>query len=124
MGIRRRRPWKAIVRHRALKYHEVASTLAVSTPMERRRGERGEQRTESGNKHAWRPALGSPCFRHSAARAIAGRVRMRFLVRIPQALSAHMRVDLRCREAFVPEQFLHASQIGTAVQQVRREAVS
>ena len=48
---------------------------------------------------------------------------MGFFVGLAQAAGADVRVDLRRRQALVAEQFLHAAQVGSAVEQVRGEAV-
>ena len=49
---------------------------------------------------------------------------MRSLVDFAQAGGADVRVDLRRHQALVAEQFLHAADVGAAVEQVRGEAVS
>ena len=49
---------------------------------------------------------------------------MGLVVAVPHPLCGKMGVDLRGRKRFVTEQFLDASQVGTVVQQVRRERVA
>ena len=49
---------------------------------------------------------------------------MGLLVGRPQVRGADVGVDLGGDEAFVTEEFLHAADVGAAVQQVRSEAVS
>ena len=49
---------------------------------------------------------------------------MRFLVRRLEIARADVRVDLRRDEAFVAEEFLHAADVGAAVEQMRGEAVA
>ena len=48
---------------------------------------------------------------------------MRGLVRFVQSSRADVRVDLRRGEALVPEHFLDASQVRSAVEEVGRKAV-
>lgn len=49
---------------------------------------------------------------------------MSILVRFPHAARADVRIDLSCRQALVPQQFLHRTQIGSAIEQVGRKAVT
>ena len=49
---------------------------------------------------------------------------MGLLIRRAQVRGAHVRVDLRRDEALVPKEFLHAADVGTAIQQVRGKAVA
>ena len=49
---------------------------------------------------------------------------MRFVVHRFQAIRRNMRIYLRRRKIRVPEQFLHAAQVRTAVEHVRRERVA
>jgi hypothetical protein len=50
-------------------------------------------------------------------------VRVCLLVGFLHAASADVGVDLRCGQTFVAEQFLDTSQIGAAVEKVRRKTV-
>ena len=49
---------------------------------------------------------------------------MSFLVRRLQIAGADVRIDLRRHQALVPQEFLHAPNIGTAIEQMRRKAVA
>src|SRR5437867_7137118 len=49
---------------------------------------------------------------------------MKVLVDLPQALTIDVRVDLRRRDVGVAEHHLHGSQVGAALQQMRREGVT
>src|SRR5947207_946221 len=49
--------------------------------------------------------------------------RVRLVVHLFHPTRRQVRVDLRRAERLMPEQLLHASQIGAVVEQVRREAV-
>ncbi len=49
---------------------------------------------------------------------------MGLFVGCSQVASANVRVDLRGHQALVPQQFLHAADVGTSVEQVRGKAVS
>jgi hypothetical protein len=49
--------------------------------------------------------------------------RMRLPVRLPEPLGRHMRVQLRGRQRRVPENLLHAPEIGPAFEEVRRRTV-
>src|SRR5262245_53135667 len=51
------------------------------------------------------------------------RARMRLVITLLQTLRRHVRVNLRGRQAAVAEQFLHAANVGTMIQQMRREAM-
>ena len=42
---------------------------------------------------------------------------------VPQALDRNMRIDLRCRQAFVAQELLHGLQLRSSVEQVRGKAV-
>ena len=48
---------------------------------------------------------------------------MGFVVRLLQALGGHVGVDLGRGQVRVPEQFLHATQIRSRIQHMRRIAV-
>src|SRR5437899_6557522 len=52
-------------------------------------------------------------------RAAASRFRMGFVVNLDQFFHRDMRVDLRCRQARMPEQRLNVAKIGAAFEQVR-----
>jgi hypothetical protein len=45
-------------------------------------------------------------------------------INIEKMCRVHLRIDLRRRQARVPEQFLERSQIGAAREQMRRKAVA
>ena len=49
---------------------------------------------------------------------------MRTVVDAPQAARVDMAVDLRCRERRVPQQFLDHAQVGSTLEQMRRECVA
>ena len=51
-------------------------------------------------------------------------MRVGLLVRFAQTFRADVRVDLGRGQAFVAQQFLHAAQVGSVVEQVRGKAVS
>ena len=51
-------------------------------------------------------------------------VRVCFFVRFPKPTCADVGVDLRCRQAFMAQQFLDTSEVGTAIQQVSRKTVT
>ena len=52
------------------------------------------------------------------------RARMCLMIHIQQSLLRDVGVDLSCRQFTMTEQFLHASEVGPAVEQVGGEAVS
>ena len=71
----------------------------------------------------WMPSLVSGHRRRSRFKNQRDSLRpwMGFLVYFPQLLNRHVRVNLGRRQACVPEQLLHASQVGTGIEQVRRK---
>src|SRR5439155_1407537 len=50
--------------------------------------------------------------------------RMRLVVAVAQPVGGHVRVNLRVGETAMAEQFLHAADVGAAIQQVSCKAVA
>src|SRR5690606_30875350 len=66
---------------------------------------------------------GAPTSGRSSPSVSDCRVWMRVLVSFPHPPRADMRVNLRRGQALVPQQFLYGAEIGTAIEQMRCEAV-
>ena len=68
------------------------------------------------------------CIQTQVCRPLASRhycgSRMRLLVHLPQIGGADVRVDLSGRQTLVPQQFLHAANIGAAIKQMRGKTVT
>ena len=77
-------------------------------------------------RHAVRDGPRTPCLQADKLilPGTTGGVRVGLLVGFPEAPGAHMCVDLRGRQALVPQKLLNTAQIGTTVQQVRCKTVT